>query len=453
MIVLVLLVVLSCKKHEVQETKFVVTLTQQSNNGILLKWDAITLSGYKNVNIYRSTSPIPDPTFDKGIDGGLLIASITDKTVSSFIDSNIVIGNNGTMYYKLVLNLTNRFLVSDLQQTTLNAFSIALPSNQFSSSSFVVTMFPEINVFYVLNYNQGTISVIDYTQKKILITANFSGGTTILYPIINAGKSELFVNTNNSISCYDALTLASKYSISVPSGAKDFKIKNNFLYVLTQNNSIRTYDLSTQSFIKEKYFNVGSGNYCNLLAGTLGNAVYLKYLTQYYNNQIGNYVYKNIVLSNNLVNNLPADSVVLNIAALNLDTLTYNSNSYSYIQLSPDGKYLTCNVGGDIYSFADHTTHSAKSANNITPLIVYSNDGKYLLGKPSSFSGISFDLMDIYSLPGFNLVTSLRSQNSGTVVFAGDFMDNDTLVSCNIKQSFQSGQNANSLTVLFKKID
>ena len=116
----VLLSFLSCRKHET-ESAFHISSSLQGNK-IVLTWDPIAISGFKNINVYRSTSPIPNPAYGHEIDKNLLVNTITDKSISGFIDSSGSMNANGTIYYKLVLNLGNRFLVSNQEEVTRNGF-------------------------------------------------------------------------------------------------------------------------------------------------------------------------------------------------------------------------------------------------------------------------------------------------------------------------------------------
>jgi hypothetical protein len=312
---------------------------------------------------------------------------------------------------------------------------------------------------YVFDFSQGTISRVDYSQKKILATvgmpSNFS--SNLVYPIINNNQPELFVYIGNSIICYDGLTLNLKYSINVSSNISDFKVKNGFLYVLPSNGYLATYDLSSKSQINQTYL-PSSNNYSeDIFTGSQSNLLFTRYYAQnsYYQSSTNSYVYsyKNIMATYNLINGIPTNSTILNIPSLNGDTTnSINTNSNQYILLSPDGKYILCNQNGDIYSLYDNSTHNVRTSNNFNPNPVFSNDGKFLLVKTGNLLG----MMDIYALPGFNLVTSLKTQNpTNTNSFAvlDDFMDNDSLISYNIERTFISNQSVNTLTVLFKKID
>jgi hypothetical protein len=462
---LIALIIFSCKKQATPDTKFIITAALKSGNSVSINWAAVKLAEFKNVTIYRSTSPIPDPTFETPIDGSLMIALLVDNTLTSFLDSNISIGSNGTVYYKAVVNLTNRFIVSELAQVNLNGFSLILPNNnnQFSSS-YIVKQFSPINALYILNQNQGSLSMVDYSQKKLTVSVNYSSnGTTILYPVINNNKPEVFLYINNgTIICYDGTNLQQKYSLNLSNGyVSDFKVKNGFLYALN-GTSMYIYDLSNQSFVTMTTIGTGfNGNLYNvdIFTGSQSNLLFAKYYTQndVYQSSTGNYVdsYKNTVMAYNLINGIPTNGTVLNIAALNGDTTnSINISNNSYIQVSPDGNYVTCNQNGDIYSIVNNTSHNIRSANNFNPTPYYSYDGKYVLGKTIfNSNGINSNTMDAYALPGFNLATSFRTQNSGSPIFADDFMDNDTLVSYNIAQTLVNNQSSNTLTVLFKKID
>jgi hypothetical protein len=454
----------SCKKQEMPDAKFTFTAILQSSNHVMLNWSAVKLAEFKNITIYRSTSPIPDPTFQTPIDGNLIVNIITDKTVTSFVDSSFTVSSNGNVYYKLVVNLTNRFITSEQGQISLDAFSVILPNNNQFGSSFTATRFPEINAIYAVNFNQGTISLIDYSQKKITATANFSSNSgTSLYPVINNGNPELFVALNNTeIACYDALTLTQKYVVYATTTFTDFSVRNGFLYTIGQYGYVTTYNLSTKTQVNQIVLPSSNSSFYNsgLFTSNSSNQLYIKYFSQYSNyvNGVNVNIYKNMLISYTLVNSIPSTLNNQNIAAINVDSLNSNNqNNLAYIQLSTDGKYISCNQNGDIYSLSNNTTHNIRSSNNFSPYSSFSDDGKYVLGK-ATLSGtnsnfINSALMDVYALPGFNLVTSLKTLNTGAFSFADDFMDNDSLISYNISQSFISGQTSNALTVLFKKID
>ena len=452
----------SCKKQVNHNATFTISASLKNSNSVSINWAAVTLSEYKNVTIYRSTSPIQDPTFEKAIDGNLIIATITDNTVTNFLDSNITIGTSGVVYYKAVLNLSNRFIVSEQVQISLNGFSLVLPNGQFSGN-FLVKRLPEINALYVININQSSISMIDYTQKKLMATVSYFTNTNpMACAVIDNGKPELFLYENNSITCYDGINLIQKYSINVPSGyyVIDFKVKNGFLYLLNSSNTITTYDLSNQNIVNQLTIPSSTTIYNpDIFTGSQSNLLFIKYNTQYqfYQTSTGVYTsyYKNSVVTYNLINGMPTSGTMLNIAALNGDTTnSNNTSSANYIQVSPDGKYITCNQNGDVYEMSNNSTHNIRSVNNFNPLPVYSNDGKYILGKNVFNSSIiSPNLMDVFSLPAFNAVTSLKTQNSGFPLIADDFLDSDTLVSYNVAQTFINNQTSNTLTVLFKKVD
>lgn len=457
---------LSCKKQEPSDSKFTFTATLQSTNSVKLNWLAVNLAEFKNISVYRSTSPIPDPTFQTPIDGNLQVGLITDKTVTSFSDSNFSIGSSGTVYYKLVVNLNNRFLVSEQEQVTFNAFSVTLPNPFQSSGSYWSTYLSEKNFLYVANISAGIISLVDYSQKKVTAVGNFSSNSfnsnNGMYATIDNGNPELFFVLNNSeIAGYDGTTLALKYSVYTSYTVEDFKVKNGFLYVITNNGYLLTYNLSTQGLVNQVYITNNSYNNITnygLYISNYTNQLYVKYSgqTNTYQQSTNSYVYtyKNIMLTFNLSNNIPSAQGNTNIAGLNTDTLNYNNtNNGSYSHLSVDGKYMACNQQGDVYSFIDNSTHNLHTVNNTNPYIVFSNDGKYILGK-QNINPSNSSLMDLFALPGFNEVTSFHSLNTGQFfVLSNDFMDNDSLVSYNVSQSFNGSQTVNTLTVLFKKID
>lgn len=256
----------------------------------------------------------------------------------------------------------------------------------------------------------------------------------------------------------------SKYIINLTAYSLiDFKVKDNYMYVLYMSSyntaKIRTYDLSTQLMIGEKtvYTFANNGPYgCNLYIGSQTNKILFKYYEQIYN-PLGFYVTKSLCVKYNIVNYVAADSVVISPPLLNQDSISGNNNFYN-IQASPDGKYITCNDKGDILSLVDNSIHNVQSGSNFNPQIVYSKTGNYLMGKPNNSGVISSNLIDVFSLPGFNLVTSIKSLNptlsqSSSSLFKDDFLDNDSLVSYNLKHTILQNQTKSVLTVFFKKFN
>lgn len=242
---LFLVICLACKKEMPLRSDFELSANLEDNK-VVLNWSPVLLSGFKSINVYRSVSPIHDPQFNKPIDAGLLVGTINNRTITTFRDSGLILGSGGEVYYKIVLNLDNRMIPSNETQVSLEGFSFTY--NTFgSNSSGEVTPFPEKNLLYISTNNIGVLRVIDYSQKKLLKTISFTQYGP-LCPMMNAGKAELFAQSDyKTVTCYDALTLTTKYSISIPSGSiREFSVKDDYLYImLVSNNSakILTYDL------------------------------------------------------------------------------------------------------------------------------------------------------------------------------------------------------------------
>jgi len=466
---------LSCKKVETPTTKFTITATLQNNSSVSVSWAAFDLSGFKSISIYRSASPIPNPTLELPVNGNLLVGVVTDLTVTNFRDSSInSLAANGTIYYMAVINLNDRIIASNLQQVGLNAFSVTIPSVSTQSGEFIVNRLPEIDALYIYNELNNSISYVSYSQKKIMATATIpfsSGSNGVFYPVMDNGNPEVFLVSGNSIICYNGTTLVQKYVVNVANGSiYDIKVKNGYLYVYdyyyTGNSyyNIQIYNLANQTLISEKNYSYNvvtnsSSGVTNYIFAPYApsNAFYFRYYSQIYNSQISSYVYKNVIVSYNLVNGLFTDSTTLNIPSMNPDTLLNNNTNSAYIQVSPDGGYITCDNLGDVYAVNGHATHSIASINNSSPTPVYSDDGAFMVGRTPQFStstGPTLNPIDIWSLPGFNLVTSFNSPNSTNATIANDYMDNDTLVSYNIITGLSStGQFSNTLTVFLNKIN
>ncbi len=449
------LLLFACKKQDAPVLPFTIKATHVDSE-VEISWTALTMSGFKSVNIYRSSEPIPEPTLEKDIDGSLLIASITDKTIISFTDSELSLGTNSSMYYKAVVRFDERFLVSNQEQINLDGFSLPLGL----SNNIQIITFAEKNLMYAVNFSQGTISVIDYSQKKILATASFSSSTvSSIYPVVNNGNAEVFMLVGNIVICYDANTLNVKYTmpISVSGSIMDFEVKDNFMYVLVSSNPsiIKTYNLQTKTAVNEVIVNTYYTNNQVIYVARQSNRLFYKYFQEYYNSQLGTYVRKTNIVEYYLMNGIISSSVLYNIPNINIDSIGSNaSNNFNNVQVSPSGNYITCNSGGDIYSVSNGSISNVSSINNAVPTVSYSASGDFLIGKPSNNGGLSFNLIDVYSLPNFTLIKSMKSQNP-TSFFneKDDFLDNDTLVSYNVSQVFQINQNTSVLNVFFKKIN
>lgn len=162
-----LVICLACKKEMPLLSGFELSANLEDNK-VVLNWSPVLLSGFKSINVYRSVSLIPDPQFNKPIDANMLVGTITDKTITTFRDSNIVMNQGGTVYYKIVLNLAERVIPSNEEQVSFNGFSLTLNLN---GSNFIMP-FPERNLLYIINGpNPGILSIIDYSQKKLIKTA------------------------------------------------------------------------------------------------------------------------------------------------------------------------------------------------------------------------------------------------------------------------------------------
>lgn len=443
----VLLATWSCKKHDVEMTKFPVTATQ-GNNSVTFSWSPITLSDFKNVTIYRSASPIDDPGFGKSIDASLQIGLISDKTVTSFIDSNMIMNSTGTSYYKVVVNFGNRFITSDLLTIVRNGFSVIMSNN---SGSVSIVRFPEIHKLYYIDYSMGTLRAVDYITKTVSNSIPYGSSNGLLpVPAINNGNPELFIYYNNNIYCYNANTLALKYSFSMPYSLESFCVKNNYLYAAVYGSSLYTYDLNTKTMIDSK--SLASGIYGSSLKVFAGpnNAISLRYYNDYYNSNYGQYFYVNTVEFYRIANGVPIDSARMNAAVINQDSTYNNSYNYNYINLSPDGKYAVCDNYGNMYSIFDHTLHNVMSSSN-SANISFSEDGQYLVARPQQTFGTYS--VSIFSLPSFTLSKTMRSGNTGSSNALDDFTSHDTLISYNVVQLFQNNQFTTTLNVAFNKMN
>lgn len=455
---LVILLIASCRKKEEEATKFNVSLSQQ-NRTITLNWNSVNLSSFKNVSIYRSTSPIPEPNFSNPIDQSLLIATISDKTLTSFADSNELLSTDGKVYYRLVLNLTNRFIVSNQVEASFNAFSLTVFNSQFGNNMITAEL-PQADLLYVVDYNGGHIYLVDYSQRKVLASANISAANYEVSARMEGNLPRLYLYGANTFMCYDGLNLNLKYSIPLGSNTTDYKLRGNYLYVLSTYPTIQTYDITSQSMIDEFHFYYpnSSGPVYNsgLLTSSSGNIIYVKNNMSVYNSQSGSYVYKNYLLKMNLSNNHPVDTSMVNIAALSADSMNSGTAGLNYINMSNDGKYLVCNRYGDVYSFSDQITHKLQSSINPSPNVSFSADGNYMMVRSVTFSGLTNIPMEIYALSSFSKIATQPSLNPSVInnlSVGNDFLDNDTLVSYNIKLINNNGVLAGVLSMAFKKIN
>jgi hypothetical protein len=450
---LLLLVLFSCKKKEevpVSQFKLNAVLT---DNTVVLTWSAVILGGVQNVKIYRSNEPIPEPTPESPISDALLLATISDKSVTTFTDTDIELGETGYLYYRAVIVLADRGIPSNGADVNMNGFSLELENVNFGSMNIVP--FPQADLLYILRPSDGKLDVVDYAQHTIINSISVANAA-LLCPVMNQGNPELFLYNGYSVICYEARTLAVKYSIPIGASGNvyDIKVNNGFLYALIFNGamSINTYNLSSGALINQHgvYTYNQAGTYQRIYVGSATNKLYYKYIEYYYNSQVG-YVYSKRIKSYNLSGGIPADSTVYSTPAMNVDSMSSGFNTFYGIEVSPDGKYLNCNTGGNVYSFSDGSVHQVATAGNPNPSAVFSQEGTYVIGKSGAGSGLSATT-DIFTLPGFVYKREMKNmQNSSQFTFFNDvFIDNTTVINCNV---VFTNQNATKLTVLFNNID
>jgi hypothetical protein len=444
-----MLVFTSCHKKEAEVSKFPVTVNQ-GNNKVKLSWSPITFSDFKNVAIYRSSSPIPDPGFGKTVDATLQIGLISDKTVTSFTDSNMVMNTTGTSYYKVVVTFGNRFIVSDLITVVRNGFSMVMST---INSSATLIRFSEIHTLYYVDYSFGTIRAVNYLTKTVSNSISFLSNNTQFVTAVNNGNPELFLIVNNyNVYCYNANTLALKYTFTMNSNYYLYTccIKNNFLYAYT-GSYLFTYNLATKTLVNTKTINEGISTYTTKLFSGPGNTLFFRYYVQNYNSSNGQYSYMNKVRIYSLPGGIPTDSTIIPPMIINTDTMNQGNNNYSYINLSPDGKYLSLNFNGDVYALQDHSVHNVITNSSFLG-ISFSQDGQYLVTRPNNQQSTGYSV-GVFSLPSFSLVNTMRSGKLGSTNISDDFTTNDTLVSYNLTNLFVNNQFQSVLNVSFNKID
>lgn len=438
-----------CKKEQPELSKFEVH-TSQSGHATTFTWERPAFSDFKNITVYRSTAPIPDPSFGKSIDPLLVTAVISDKSITSFTDSMATMNQQGLVYYKLVLNFGDRFLVSELLTISLNGFSMILHSSSFSSA-FVVVPFPPRHKIFYMNASLGTARVLDYAARTLGDAVPTNTGT-VLQPFLNQGNLEVFSSNNYTIYCYDGDDMSLKYTLSMPNSILSYTVKDNYLYVVLNGHTLQTYDLATKTLVSTHNLPSSYSTYSIELFNGAGNKLYMRYQNIYYNSSLGTYVYANAISEWLLNSGIPSDNGRLNIAAIGSDSLLSNSN-YQYVKVSADGLYVTCNSSGDIYSIADNTMRNISTAVNPFPMPTYSYDGQFLVSRPPN-SG-NFYKVEIFELPGFTNKGAMSSPNTVFTTSNGkdDFTWQDTLVSYNvINQLSNSGNIETVLTMYFNKI-
>lgn len=440
----------ACKKSEPELSRFEVH-TSQSVTATTFTWERPTFSDFKNITVYRSTAPIPDPSFGKAIDPALTLAVISDKLITAFIDSTAAMNEEGLVYYKFVLHFGDRFLVSELLTISLKGFSMILNSGSFSNG-FVVVPFPPRHKIYYTNTSTGTARVIDYAARTISASVP-NNSSAVLQPFLNQGNLEVFSANNNTIICYDGEDLSFKYSMTMPNTILSYTVKDNFLYIVLYGPTLQTYDLATKALVSTHNMPSTYYAYSIRLYNGSGNKIYMRYQNNYYNSSYGNYVYVNAVTEWLLNSGIPANNGRLNIPAIASDSLLSNSN-YQNINVSPDGLYVTCNSSGGIYSIAGNSMHSIATGINPFPKASYSYDGLFVVSRP--LNNTNLYKVEVFELPGFTNKVIMTSPNnpSNFTNSINDFTWQDTLVSYNIVNQFSTGSTAETvLTMYFNKIN
>lgn len=220
-----------------------------------------------------------------------------------------------------------------------------------------------------------------------------------------------------------------KYSFAIPQIAKQFLVRDNYLYVLTSSCSVSVYDLATKLLVADKSFPYRQGLMAaNMFLGD-GTQMYVKYVNQAYDGQSGRYYYVNYFFEVDLSHGIPQGSRLLDIAAMNPDS--NDSENYWAINMSPDAKYVTCNRYGDVYDLQSRAINRVGSSGSPSN-VQYSCAEKYLMGFQLTGSSPMPGDLRVFALPSFKYVGTYNNHNLmglANVYNWGDFIDGDSLVS------------------------
>lgn len=237
---MLVLFLFGCGKKSSEYDKGSILLTaEEASNGIELKWNNVNSNDFVRYEVYRSTSPIPDPTSKVPINASFLIGTISNSDNHFFIDSL----SSGTNYYRVQVVLKFRNLVSNNIQKQ-NGVSFL---GTFSESGIC----RDLNLIYCVN-TSGQFTVYDY-QKDVIVLQDKPMNLSKFY-IGKNGNNEpalfgISTSPSNVLLEFNPTTLEQTDVHPLPTYTDYFAVGDGVLYFNYNGDSIVTYSLATDKRI------------------------------------------------------------------------------------------------------------------------------------------------------------------------------------------------------------
>jgi hypothetical protein len=256
----IVLCFIQCKKSkEYDSIPIKLSLQNNENDEAKLVWTTINSADFKRYDIYKSITPIPDPTASKPISPLLKIASISDKEETTFFDE--FSGSSTIFYYKVVAVLSARNLVSN---QVIHKQTGILVGSYFG---FAFNK-PEGKLYMMSNNFSNRLHVYDFIHDTLLKKDLFLSNTNNIQKIIvendETNTPYLYVMDYNGITSeidkYNANTLQFVKTYNFYGSVSDFLANKNRLYIRVSgsSDSLLNYNMTTETVVNKYFSNNGN---------------------------------------------------------------------------------------------------------------------------------------------------------------------------------------------------
>lgn len=236
----------SCNKDAPNYTtnSFKVTLEKTPEGYNKLSWDKITSIDFNAYEIFRSDSIIEDPKNGTPLKFDERLGIIQDNEQTSFIDSL----NFDKTFYRIRARLKLRDLYSNSVDNT---------NGVYFKDNIQEVFIDEKNKTLIGNM-AGFISTYNYEKKEILASHIYAPSTNYNDMCVGnneENKTSIYFIVNNNIEEVDAVTLVLKktHIINI-SNIYQFDVRNGIAFLLTNDDSITTFNLANDSVMHRVNF-------------------------------------------------------------------------------------------------------------------------------------------------------------------------------------------------------
>ncbi len=401
-----------CKKQDTSYTKNSIVLSAvEVDNGIKLTWDKINSNDFIRYEVYRSDSPIPDPTAKEPINSSLLMGSISNNDTNFFIDSTSI----GNSYYKVQVVLKLRNLISN-DITNQSGFIIPGSFNNAYISK-------ELKRIYFRD-GQNRFTVFDYALDSMLLINKVLPSPYYSFTIANNENNVPVLYAyagSNILGEYNCTTLNLMKNHSLPIYTSNFSIAKGALYLNLANDSVVTYDLATDMRIDGV---AGYGNYKSIISSSGNALVTTSFATPGYVTYYSIGIDKKPIYTGQIYD-----------------------NSYMLSDLcvvSPSGTNIMSNAGGNGAIILDQNFTATGILENpnfsIFNDFIFTDDEHFVLARTSSN-----DHLEVYNMNTLKLNQSIPLLSASSFSLSSVFLDGNILLRVENTFSQSTGQNLISI--------